>query len=91
VSVGRGILCRDCAREGGEAGKALGAAESEFLAAAASKPPEFMEPPLGVARPGGALEALLRGTLEAFVERSFRAYRHLGLVEPRAASGSRES
>jgi hypothetical protein len=29
------------------------------------------------ARPGGALEALLRGTLESFAERSFRTYRHL--------------
>lgn len=91
VSSRRGILCRDCARESGEGCKALGAAESEFLAAAASKPPESMEPPRGVARPGGALEALLRGTLETFVERSFRAYKHLGLVEPRAASGSRDS
>jgi len=91
VSVGRGIVCRDCAREGGEAGKVLGVAEVEFLAAAASRPPESMESQPRVARAGGALEALLKGTLEAFVERSFRAYRHLGLVEPRAVSGRRGS
>jgi hypothetical protein len=29
------------------------------------------------ARPGGALEALLLGALQAFAERSFRSYRHL--------------
>jgi DNA repair protein RecO (recombination protein O) len=91
VSVGRGILCRDCAHDAGETGKALGAAEAEFLAAAASKPPEAMGTERRVARPGGALEALLKGTLEAFVERPFRAYRHLGLVEPKAASGGRGS
>jgi DNA repair protein RecO (recombination protein O) len=88
VNPGRGLLCRDCARASGEAGKVLGRDGSEFLARAALRPPEAMAADRRTVRPGGALEALLKGTLEAFVERSFRAYRHLGLIEANTATGS---
>jgi DNA repair protein RecO (recombination protein O) len=88
VSPGSGLLCRDCARVSGEAGKVLGRAGWEFLARAAANPPEAMNADRSAVRPGGALEALLKGTLEAFVERSFRAYRHLSLIEADTVSGS---
>jgi len=34
------------------------------------------------------IEELLRGTLEAFVERRFRTYRHLAVLRRASSSGS---
>jgi DNA repair protein RecO (recombination protein O) len=53
------------------------AAERAALLQFATTPPAELTP-LAAARRGGTLECLLRGALEAFAERPFRSYRHLG-------------
>jgi DNA repair protein RecO (recombination protein O) len=73
---GEGLRCGACAK-GSPQARRLHRADLEFLQAAASLPPSGMGAHASAARPGGALEALLRGALEAFAERRFRAYRHL--------------
>jgi hypothetical protein len=81
VEPGGGARCAAC-RSGSASGtKRLNGPEREFLRRVRVSAPSAMvgamvgDPEL--ARPGGALEAVLRGTLEAFAERSFRSYRHL--------------
>ena len=69
---GSGLVCRRCPKP--EGGMALTAADRAALAAFDRTAPGD----LGLeVRPGGALEALLRGALQAFAERAFRTYRHL--------------
>jgi len=78
VADRRGILCGGCLAASGSRGKRLTAAELGFLEAARQSAPARLG--IGaarVARPGSGLETLLRGALEAFAERPFRAYRHL--------------
>jgi DNA repair protein RecO (recombination protein O) len=77
VVARRGLLCRDCLAASGEPGRRLSADDRDFIERARSKPPSEMGGRSAAARPGGALEALLRGTLEGFAERSFKAYRHM--------------
>jgi DNA repair protein RecO (recombination protein O) len=78
VVAGQGILCRGCRTSSGVPGKRLSDGDLRFLAAARRTSPAHLGPdPVPAARAGGALEALLRGTLETFAERPFRAYRHL--------------
>jgi DNA repair protein RecO (recombination protein O) len=85
VAERRGILCAACLAAAGAPAQRLGVAERRFLESARQNAPSALGPEaLRAARPGGALEALLRGTLEAFAERPFRAYRHLrGAAAPR--------
>jgi hypothetical protein len=52
-----------------------------FLAAAARTAPSDLRGHERAARPGGALESLLRGGMEAFAERRFRTYRHLSAAD----------
>jgi DNA repair protein RecO (recombination protein O) len=73
----RGPLCRDCLAASGERGMSLTAEHLGFITAARRSLPSQMSGLSAAARPGSALEALLRGTLESFAERSFRTYRHL--------------
>jgi DNA repair protein RecO (recombination protein O) len=73
----QGLLCRGCLASSGEAGRVLPDEARSFLDSARRLPPSELPPPVEAIRPGGALESLLRGTLERFAERSFRAYRHL--------------
>jgi len=75
-----GLLCSRCRAQVRETTRLLGPAEREFLTAARGGPPEAVRAHAGCAGPGGALELLLRGTLEGFVERGFRSYRHLDAV-----------
>jgi DNA repair protein RecO (recombination protein O) len=70
-----GLLCSRCPKPEGAA--LLGPADLAALAAFDGTAPGALAVPADRARPSGALETLLRGTLEAFAERSFRSYRHL--------------
>jgi DNA repair protein RecO (recombination protein O) len=76
----QGILCRTCQAAAGETGQLITRQAREFLDSARRNPPSGL-PECGAAvRPGGVLEALLRGTLESFAERPFRTYRHLSAM-----------
>jgi DNA repair protein RecO (recombination protein O) len=80
------IHCTDCSNEEGSASRRLSAPDLHFLESARTQPPgSVVAEPRAVAA-GGAVEALLRGTLESYAERRFRAYRHL-----RAAGDGTES
>lgn len=85
ASGAAGVLCSGCHERTAVVARRLDPQDREFLRAAATLPPSAMAPHRAAARPGGAIEALLRGGLEAFVERSLRTYRHLSfamLAEP---------
>jgi DNA repair protein RecO (recombination protein O) len=71
------VRCSSCdgAEVGG--GRVLGRDDRAFLAAAARSAPSALAGFERAARPGGALDALLRGGLETFTERRFGTYRHL--------------
>lgn len=76
VAAGGRLLCDTCVRRGEAAGR-LSRRDLAMLAAAASRPPSGLAEFRDVARPGGSVERLLLGALEAFAERSFRTYHHL--------------
>jgi DNA repair protein RecO (recombination protein O) len=76
VVPGYGVCCRTCGARG-EGSRRLARRERKFLEAARVEGPDVLAVDPGVAVPGGALEAMLRGTLEQFAERRFRGYRHL--------------
>lgn len=80
---GTGLVCGRCPKPQGAA--ALSRNELAALAAIESKAPSALGVAPEGARPSGPLEALLRGTLEAFAERSFRSYRHLRAATARKA------
>jgi DNA repair protein RecO (recombination protein O) len=86
-----GILCRECLAGSGLPGLALSEEAARFLDAARRNPPRGMPAGNDAVRAGGALEALLRGTLESFAERPFRTYRHLRASEvaPRGKGNQR--
>lgn len=67
------VRCGDCAA----GGVALPGSALERLARFASSPPAELTGEDHQLRPGGPLEALLRGTLQGFAERAFKSYRHL--------------
>lgn len=73
--AGVGFLCRRCPKPQGAV--PFRSADLAALAAIDKQPPQALAIPLDTARPRGALETLLRGTVEAFAERTFRSYRHL--------------
>jgi DNA repair protein RecO (recombination protein O) len=81
---GSGLLCGRCPKPVGAV--ACRSADLAALAALDKRPPDALLLPTEVARPSGALATLLRGTVEAFAERTFRSYRHLHAAT--AASGS---
>ena len=70
-----GLHCRTCPAP--EHGIALSDDDRAALVAIDKNPPSAVDLPSRVVRPGGALETLLKGALQHFVERSFRTYRHL--------------
>ncbi|MCP3979939.1 MAG: DNA repair protein RecO [bacterium] len=77
VLRGHGVVCATCAAAG-EAGQSLlGQPERGLLELLRTRPPRELPRASDAARPGGAVETLLRGTLEAFAERRLRSYRHL--------------
>lgn len=77
VAAGGHLRCRRCRPGPGEGSRKLSVAAWEFLDAARRLPPVRMHRHREASQPGGCLEALLRGALEAFAERHFRSYRHL--------------
>jgi DNA repair protein RecO (recombination protein O) len=81
VSRGRGPLCEACPRLADEREATLGAADRAFLVAARKLGPAALGRAKPDLRAGRGLELLLRGTLEAFAERSFRTYRHFRAAE----------
>jgi hypothetical protein len=82
ATAGAGVLCAGCAAGVRERARWLDSDDRAFLGALGRARPAALP---GAARPGpgGALEVLLRGTLEGYAERVFRAYRHMAA----AASG----
>jgi recombinational DNA repair protein (RecF pathway) len=86
VLAGRGLRCGRCRPQPGSRESSWSAADREALGWLARRAPDQL-PHLARAGRGGALELLLRGALEAFAERTFRAYRHLDL--PRMSEGGK--
>lgn len=80
------VVCRDCAAADPGPARMLSTEELAFCAAARLHPPESMPGATDAVRAGGALETLLRGTLETFAETRFRSYRHLRLALGRAGA-----
>jgi DNA repair protein RecO (recombination protein O) len=80
VTPQAGLICRACPKPAGAV--ALRAEDLRALASIDALPPAQAAIPADAARPGGPLEVLLRGALEAFVERTFRSYRHLKAAAP---------
>jgi len=76
------------AREGREV--VLRPEARRFLEAVRRRAPADMPEDSAVARPGGAVERLLRGTLESFAEKRFRAYRHFNAVDLPIVGGEGE-
>jgi len=72
-----GLGCATCFPE---RRRRVGAPERAFLQLCRRRPPAELGAPAAHVGPGGALESLLRGTLESFAERPFRSYRHLGAL-----------
>jgi DNA repair protein RecO (recombination protein O) len=75
IARGAGLTCSRCPKPPGAL--LLAPPELEALRAMDTRAPKDLDAAHSVARPSGALEALLRGGCEAFAERSFRSYRHL--------------
>jgi DNA repair protein RecO (recombination protein O) len=82
------LRCSTCAQPDGGAGRPFGARERAFLEAARITAPSAMQFDPRTVRPGGGLAALLRGTLESFAEKRFRAYRHLSVATGRTETGA---
>lgn len=81
VETGEGLRCASCARASARPSVRLAPDDLAFLRAAVKRSPGKMTSFETVSRPGGALEALLKGSLEAFVEKRLRTYRHLAAAE----------
>lgn len=75
---GDGLRCPECARREADGGRSLTKDDRAFLAAAARSRPDALAKFSGATRPGGALDRLLHGALQAFLERPLKTYRHLG-------------
>ncbi|MDX1389028.1 MAG: DNA repair protein RecO [Acidobacteriota bacterium] len=85
---GVGIVCRGCVGAVSAPAEKMAASDFVFLETVAKQPPTRIEAERSAVMPGGALELLLRGTLEAYVERRFRTYRHLYLAASGTVPGS---
>jgi DNA repair protein RecO (recombination protein O) len=84
-----GIRCTGCHGAAARAGRGLGGAERGFLEQASLLGPQALPAECPAALPGGALETLLRRTLEAYAERRFGTYRHLHALARWRAGGPR--
>jgi DNA repair protein RecO (recombination protein O) len=80
VVPGSGLLCDLCCGAAADLPR-LGPAGRELLGRMRHDPPERMTAGSAAARSAGALERLLRGTLESYAERAFRSYRHFRHAE----------
>lgn len=74
---GEGLLCAGCGRRRGEEEVRLGAHDRAALARFLSDPPRAIGDLAPRCLPGDPLARLLRGSIERFLERGVRAYRHL--------------
>jgi DNA repair protein RecO (recombination protein O) len=72
-----GPRCPDCSRKERVGTVRIGEADLRFLRAIAERPPRGLARHRSAARPDGAVEALLRGGLQHYLERPLRTYRHL--------------
>lgn len=86
-----GLACGTCAGPGGGESRSLGRGEMSFLGAVLRKRPDEMNGHETAARPGGVLEWMLRGALQAFVEKEFRTYRHYYSATSAHGTGGRAS
>jgi DNA repair protein RecO (recombination protein O) len=75
-AVAGGVLCLGCSPAAGRASRTLSREDVDFLAAARRTAPAAMGP-WRLPSLGGALELLLHDTLEHYLERRVRSYRHL--------------
>jgi DNA repair protein RecO (recombination protein O) len=75
AAPGVGLLCKRCPKP--ERAVSVPAGDVDVLVAIDRNAPSALTVSPERARPGGALETLLRGTVETFAERTFRSYRHL--------------
>jgi len=87
VSERRGPLCASCSPLPHEREGRLGARDLAFLRTARRRPPTALREAGPEAASGPALELLLRGAIEAFAEKRFRAYRHFRTAEDFPADG----
>jgi DNA repair protein RecO (recombination protein O) len=76
VHEGGGVRCAACHRQASSGGRRLGKPEMELLRAIATRPPSELGGHDAAHQTKGGLEPLLRGSLEAFLEKPLRAYRH---------------
>lgn len=76
-----GVVCHACS-PGIEGARRLSASERGMIAAFAQAPPLACGSHAKAARSGVAAERLLRGTIESFVEKPLRTYRHLRALLP---------
>ena len=74
---GVGVVCANCRQPGS---RRITADDRAFLDIYCRKGTTELPATAGAARPGGAVEALLRGALEEFAERPFRSYRYLSAI-----------
>lgn len=77
---GDALLCSRCAAEAGVRCRALARDERALLAAVLGEPPAEIAGRDRAARPGGALDWLLKDVIEGFAERALNTYRHLAVV-----------
>ena len=71
-----GLMCRKCHEVDGRPGRPFGRELRRFLLELQRSAPNDLTLDVAQARPGGPVESLLRGRLEAFAERRFRTYRY---------------
>lgn len=85
VERGMGVRCPRCYQESATGAMRLRSIDLDFIRKARTTAPVDLDVDPAAALPGGALEVLLRGTLEAFAERRFRCYRHVRAMTQDAA------
>lgn len=81
LAAAAGLLCSNC-RGSQEGSRRITRDDRALLAAIASLPPTDLGGYERPARPGGAVGGFLRGTIENFLERPLRTYRHLQALVP---------
>jgi DNA repair protein RecO (recombination protein O) len=72
-----GLLCTACDAKLAQRGRQLTSRDRALLESLRTQGPEQMPREIPAARRGGAVEILLRGTLEGFAERPLRTYKYL--------------
>jgi len=83
IRSGSGLVCAECARTGPPPTGRFRAADRLSLDRMRREPPTAVV----LEGAGVALEPLLRGTLEAYAERSFRSYRHFNAADSLGSGG----